>query len=224
MTAQKCATLNIHIPVSADKPIRKVTPHILPCKIHYDGPANVRRYFQVDPYTRDASRPKVSSTTTSVTSLSTESITSIDSLDDEIEVKETLMRRQEDSSSESHSIHQAYFRGRKLVGKKLVLSEGYKGFILPEAPSLSNLPLQTTSSYLYADGDDNDDEEEDELHEQEHKWAPEAEFNELFVWDHDFVPDDTSNPWIAGINEWISFTNRIHGEYEDGNNNSELDR
>ncbi|KAK9366020.1 ribonuclease H2 non-catalytic subunit-domain-containing protein [Lipomyces kononenkoae] len=221
MTTQKGATLNIHIPVSPDKRIRKVTPHILPCKIHYDGPANVRRYFQVHPYQRDASRPQenVSSTTTSMTSISTESTiddASIDLLDQEIEVEENLVRRQENSSAESLSVHEAYFRGRKLVGKRLVLSEGYKGFILPEAQSLSSVPSQAQPSYL------DDEEDEEELHEQEHQWKADGEFSELFVWDHDFAPDDVSNPWIAGINEWISFTSWIHGEHEDSK--GDLDR
>jgi hypothetical protein len=229
MTTQKCATLNLHTPLLGDKPIKRVTPHILPCKVHHDGPANVRRYFQVHPYKSDASRPKVSSATTSLTSIATESftdITSTDSSAEETEVKEYGMSRPEESTPSPHSLHEAYFRGRKLVGQKLVLPEGYKGislfmqlsiyaergvnsdstgFILPIAPSPSDLPPQT-KSYFYSE---DDDEEEDEEHEQEHMWKSEAEFNELFVWNHDVVPDGISNPWIAGINEWISFTNWV---------------
>ncbi|ODQ75190.1 hypothetical protein LIPSTDRAFT_1915 [Lipomyces starkeyi NRRL Y-11557] len=215
MKTQKCATLNLHTPLLVDKPIRRVTPHILPCKIHHDGPANVRRYFQVHPYKSDASRPKVSSATICPTSITTESSTDITSTDlsaEETEVKDYGMSRPKESTPSPHSVHEAYFRGRKLVGQKLVLPEGYKGFILPIAPSPSDI-LPQTKSYFYSE---DDDEEEDEEHEQEHMWKSEAEFNELFVWNHDVVPDGISNPWIAGISEWISFTNWIHCEYEEG--------
>ncbi|KAK9356435.1 ribonuclease H2, subunit C [Lipomyces doorenjongii] len=215
MTTQKCATLNLHTPLLSDKHIRRVTPHILPCKIHHDGPTNVRRYFQVHPYKPDASRPKVSSATTSPTSITTGSftdITSTDSSAEETELKEYGMNGPDESTPSALSLHEAYFRGRKLVGQKLVLPEGYKGLILPIAPSASDIPAQT-KSYFYSE---DDDEEEDEEHEQEHMWKSEAEFKELFVWNHDVVPDGISNPWIAGVNEWISFTNRIHCEYEEG--------
>ncbi|KAK9493074.1 ribonuclease H2, subunit C [Lipomyces doorenjongii] len=215
MTTQKCATLNLHTPLLSDKHIRSVTPHILPCKIHHDGPANVRRYFHVHPYKPDASRPKVSSATTSPTRITTESftdITSTDSSAEETELKEYGMNGPDESTPSAHSLHEAYFRGRKLVGQKLVLPEGYKGLILPIAPSPSDIPAQT-KSYFYSE---DDDEEEDEEQEQEHMWKSEAEFKELFVWNHDVIPDGISNPWIAGVNEWISFTNRIHCEYEEG--------
>ncbi|KAK9374275.1 ribonuclease H2, subunit C [Lipomyces chichibuensis] len=208
MTTEKSATINLHTPLLSDKPIRRVTPHILPCRIHHDGPAKVRRYFQVHPYKSDASRPKVSSAATSPTSITTESvmdITSTDSSAEETEVTECGMSRSEESKSSPHSLHEAYFRGRKLVGQKLVLPEGYKGFLLPIAPSPSGISQQTRS-YFYSE---DDDEEEDEEQEQEHMWKSEAEFKELFVWNHDVVPDGTSNPWIAGINEWISFTNLV---------------
>ncbi|KAK9324873.1 ribonuclease H2, subunit C [Lipomyces orientalis] len=214
MTTHKCATLHLHTPLLTDRPIKNVAPHILPCMIHHDGPANVSRYFHVQRYKHDASQSKeyASLRARDITTTSSISVSSTYSSTKNVEANENGKRPVEKADTEDEdALHEAYFRGRKLVGKKLVLPEGYKGLILPVAPSSKDIPPPTTSAYCNSE---EDDEEEEEEHEQEHRWNSEAEFKELFVWDHDAIPDGVRNPWIAGINEWISFAKWIHCEDE----------
>ena len=36
-----------------------------------------------------------------------------------------------------------------------------------------------------------------------------AQFDEVMVWDHGAMPDDSSDPYLRGIEEWISFAETV---------------
>jgi hypothetical protein len=36
-----------------------------------------------------------------------------------------------------------------------------------------------------------------------------ATFSELVVWGHEMLPEDTSDPFVRGIEEWIGFASKV---------------
>lgn len=36
-----------------------------------------------------------------------------------------------------------------------------------------------------------------------------AEFEEIMVWGHEALPEDTADPYVRGLEEWISFAEQV---------------
>ncbi|KAH8678892.1 ribonuclease H2 non-catalytic subunit-domain-containing protein [Tricladium varicosporioides] len=108
------------------------------------------------------------------------------------------------STSDGKTI--AYFRGRKLHGKQLKVPKGYRGIVLASTDKI--LPKESHSSST---------EHEDAENEVDIKLLEEqAEFDEIMVWGHEMVPDKTTDPYVRGMEEWLTFAEQIHdaGELE----------
>jgi hypothetical protein len=94
----------------------------------------------------------------------------------------------------------SYFRGRKLYGRTVKIPKGYKGVILSSTDE--KLPKDPQSS------------EEEELDENEQIedigiLQEQAEFDEILVWGHETLPDETSDPYVRGVEEWIFFAEQV---------------
>lgn len=87
-----------------------------------------------------------------------------------------------------------YFRGRKLQGREVRLPKGYTGVVL--APKASS-----NDQTMY---DENEDDKIEKTISEEV-----AQFDEVMVWDHGAMPDDSSDPYLRGIEEWISFAETV---------------
>ncbi|KAI9851845.1 MAG: hypothetical protein M1838_002561 [Thelocarpon superellum] len=37
-----------------------------------------------------------------------------------------------------------------------------------------------------------------------------ATFDEIVVWGHEMMPEETSDPYVKGMTEWISFAAQMH--------------
>ncbi|KAH6676597.1 putative ribonuclease H2 subunit C [Halenospora varia] len=99
----------------------------------------------------------------------------------------------------------AYFRGRKLHGKQFKVPRGYRGIVLASTDWI--LPKGSQSSPA--------EEDKDAEHEADVKVLEEqAEFNGIMVWGHEVVPDETADPYVRGMEEWLSFAEQIHDTSE----------
>lgn len=94
----------------------------------------------------------------------------------------------------------AFFRGRKLRGKKIALPEGYEGAVLQktEKKVIAKPILPTSGDEDGADSATAPKEVETLIMDQH------ARFGEIMVWDHEAVPEDT-DVYVKGIEEWIGF-------------------
>jgi len=97
----------------------------------------------------------------------------------------------------------SYFRGRKLHGRTAKIPKGYKGVILSSTDQ--KLPNERQTS----------EAEEDELDEIEQLedigiLEEQAEFDEVMVWGHEVLPDESADPYVRGVEEWIAFAKNIH--------------
>ncbi|KZF23256.1 ribonuclease H1 small subunit [Xylona heveae TC161] len=106
----------------------------------------------------------------------------------------------------------AYFRGRKLVGRALKVPEGYEGIVaaskgerLPHNHGIE--PRRTSVGIMLDEGVDEEGEEDippTKILEQQ------ASFDELIIWGHEAEPDEGSDAYLKGIQEWIQFSEAMH--------------
>jgi ribonuclease H2 subunit C len=94
----------------------------------------------------------------------------------------------------------SYFRGRKLHGKQLKVPKGYRGVVL----SLTDQILPKESPSVMAE-DDQDAEETPEVKVMEEQ----SEFDNIMVWGHEALPEDTTDPYVRGMEEWIAFAREV---------------
>ncbi|KAJ9613462.1 hypothetical protein H2200_003404 [Cladophialophora chaetospira] len=136
----------------------------------------------------------------------------------------------------------SYFRGRKLRGKVLKLPAGYRG-TEPFPVAAQNLyahvslgvvakstdrylqpsKLATGPTYTAVDEDIEIADEEEEPPEPVKILEETSGFEEIIVWGHDIVPTN-DNPFVKGIEEWISFAEAIHGTPNEQSKQIESDR
>ena len=81
------------------------------------------------------------------------------------------------------------------------IPEGYKGVILSSTDQ--KLPKMSKTS-----------EEEEELDENEQSvdigiLEEQAEFDEVMFWGHEALPDETTDTYVRGVEEWIAFAEQV---------------
>ncbi|KKA25246.1 Ribonuclease H2 subunit C, partial [Rasamsonia emersonii CBS 393.64] len=101
----------------------------------------------------------------------------------------------------------AYFRGRKLRGRRVELPEGYEGVVAVPTDRIlpaSNPGVKTDYSQNEQDGAiDGDSEEPVKVLEKQ------ATFNEFVVWGHEVLPA-ADDPFVKGVEEWLKFAEAMH--------------
>lgn len=107
-------------------------------------------------------------------------------------------------STEQDGTTTAFFRGRKLRGKKIPLPEGYEGAVLQKTdkklvakPSIPIPGDEDGADHLRAP------KEIETLMMNRH-----ATFEEIIVWDHEAVPE-SSDVYVKGIEEWVGFAEAV---------------
>lgn len=98
----------------------------------------------------------------------------------------------------------AFFRGRKLRGKKIALPEGYEGAVLQKTDKkvIAKPSIPVPGDEDGADNATAPKEVETLVMDQQ------ARFGEVMVWDHEAVPEDT-DVYVKGIEEWIGFAEAV---------------
>ncbi|KAI0482008.1 ribonuclease H1 small subunit [Xylariaceae sp. FL0804] len=98
----------------------------------------------------------------------------------------------------------AYLRGRQLKGKALKLPAGYYGAVAdksdprPEERSPDDR-FEDAETHLEQDG-------QPEVGSLKAK----AVFDEMVIWGHESTSDATADPYIRGIDEWITLADQMH--------------
>lgn len=70
--------------------------------------------------------------------------------------------------------------------------------------------LSSTDRILPKSTADTTEEDEDVEEEAEVKVMEEqSEFDHIMVWGHESVPEDAADPYVKGIDEWISFSEQV---------------
>lgn len=107
-------------------------------------------------------------------------------------------------STEQDGTTTAFFRGRKLRGKKIALPEGYEGAVLQKTDkkviAKPSIPVPGEEDGA---GDATAPKEVETLIMDQH-----ARFGEIMVWDHEAVPEGT-DVYVKGIEEWIDFAEAV---------------
>jgi ribonuclease H2 subunit C len=105
-------------------------------------------------------------------------------------------------SKEQDGTSTAFFRGRKLRGKKLALPEAYQGVVLQKTDKKvivkPGMPVPGGEAE-----NANAPKEVDTMAMEQH-----ATFTHVMVWDHEAVPagDDV---YVKGMEEWIDFAEAV---------------
>lgn len=97
----------------------------------------------------------------------------------------------------------AYFRGRKLHGKTLKLPEGYCGSVVEKGQPKPQERSQDEIAEDLEIQEDNDHQiEVGAMHGK-------STFDEVVVWGHESIADSGADPYVRGIDEWISFAEQV---------------
>ncbi|KAF3901511.1 hypothetical protein ABW20_dc0108153 [Dactylellina cionopaga] len=102
--------------------------------------------------------------------------------------------------------HTSYFRGRKLIGTKLVVPDGYEGRVLDGPPSNPPLTSGQQKETLYQD--DEQDDDDDEIKEAA-QWTTASSFSEIMVWGHEIAVNETQDGVVKGIEEWMGMSSIV---------------
>ncbi|KAH8792833.1 ribonuclease H2, subunit C [Hyaloscypha sp. PMI_1271] len=95
----------------------------------------------------------------------------------------------------------AYFRGRKLHGKQVMVPKGYRGAVVSTTDRI--LPKSTPPV-----GDDEVEEVEEEVDVK--IMEEQSDFDHIMLWGHEALPDEVTDPYVRGIEEWIALAGQIH--------------
>ncbi|KAL4806426.1 ribonuclease H2 non-catalytic subunit-domain-containing protein [Aspergillus unguis] len=102
----------------------------------------------------------------------------------------------------------AYFRGRKLRGRRVQIPEGYEGVVAAH----SDREMQTTTERETV-GEESEQEEPVKVLEKQ------ADFKDYVVWSHETVPA-ADDPFVKGVEEWVKFAEAMHTEQGEGQKSS----
>lgn len=94
----------------------------------------------------------------------------------------------------------AYFRGRKLHGKQMKVPKGYRGVVISSTDRI----LPKTAPAI-EDDDVVEIEEEADVKIMEEQ----SEFDHIMLWGHEALPDEIADPYVRGIEEWISLAEQV---------------
>ncbi|KAJ5138950.1 Ribonuclease H2 subunit C [Penicillium bovifimosum] len=92
----------------------------------------------------------------------------------------------------------AYFRGRKLRGRRVALPDGYRGVVA--TPTDRVLPSQQA---------DRDAVEDAEPEEPVKVLETHGTFDEIVVWGHEALPA-ADDMFVKGVEEWLQFADAMH--------------
>ncbi|KFY28705.1 hypothetical protein V491_00334 [Pseudogymnoascus sp. VKM F-3775] len=97
----------------------------------------------------------------------------------------------------------SYFRGRQLHGRTVKIPPQYKGVVL-STTEMPQVPQALSGSQSYP-GDIQEEEEAREGLMEEL-----ADFDQFVIWGHVALPDETTDPYLRAIEEYIAFAEVVH--------------
>ncbi|KAL4754465.1 hypothetical protein BDW72DRAFT_166226 [Aspergillus terricola var. indicus] len=102
------------------------------------------------------------------------------------------------TDEDDKGLQTAYFRGRRLRGRRVQLPEGYEGVVVTHTER--EMPTATDHVTVSSEGEHN---KPVKLLEKQ------ATFGEYVVWGHEVIPaaDDS---FVKGVEEWVQFAEVMH--------------
>ncbi|KAL4998160.1 ribonuclease H2 non-catalytic subunit-domain-containing protein [Aspergillus recurvatus] len=100
-------------------------------------------------------------------------------------------------TTDEKDVQTAYFRGRRLRGRRVQIPEGYKGVVV--AYTDREMPTATDREIV----------SESERNEPVKVLEKQATFGDYVVWGHEVIPaaDDS---FVKGVEEWVKFAEVMH--------------
>ncbi|KAI9789987.1 MAG: 3'-5' exonuclease [Peltula sp. TS41687] len=103
----------------------------------------------------------------------------------------------------------AYFRGRRLRGRRVRLPHSHRGAVLVKAARDTTTQCDIVNSEpMNPEGDEEVGENVAEVFDEL------ASFDELISWGHELLPSEKSDPFVKGLEEWAGFAERMHSFHE----------
>ncbi|KAG5368001.1 hypothetical protein CJU90_0187 [Yarrowia sp. C11] len=191
--------------------------HVLPCHIHYTGPANVAEYFTIEGVDKadqqvEVTKDEKADENPEVAKTAEENEAAKEQgLEDEKEFGLNDGAKTEtkgESKGDSSTPLSTHFRGRKLHGVEQKLPDNYRGYRFTEGTNFfenSNTVSQLADITQDFDEDgferNADDYRNNEPIEMR-SWNAEGSFDHLVIWGHERVPDLESDQWACGVRDW----------------------
>ncbi|KAG5355803.1 hypothetical protein CJU89_5515 [Yarrowia sp. B02] len=189
--------------------------HVLPCHIHYTGPANVAEYFTIEGGDKEeqveVTKDEKADENPDVAKKAEENAAAEEQGEaDEKEFglgdgKDESKKTSEPGSSTPLSTH---FRGRKLQGVEQKLPENYKGYRFTEGTNFfeNSNPVSQLGDITQDFDQDGFERNPDDYRNNEpiemRSWNAEGSFDHLVIWGHERVPDLESDQWACGVRDW----------------------
>ncbi|KAF2672008.1 ribonuclease H1 small subunit [Microthyrium microscopicum] len=95
-----------------------------------------------------------------------------------------------------------HYRGRKMFGKAVNLPESYEGKLL----KITNEKVEERQDPMDVDEDGSEADDT----EQTFAAVEVSQFDKMMVWSHGTVPESSEDPYVKGVEEWISMAEAIH--------------
>ncbi|KAL9125082.1 MAG: hypothetical protein Q9217_005665, partial [Psora testacea] len=101
---------------------------------------------------------------------------------------------------------EAYFRGRKLLGKEIKVPEGYQGIVVKEGSKQHDTTQEQMKDALDSNhGEEGDAQDTRSLEEV-------GSFDEVILWGHEsFVEGDDA--FVKGLGEWVGFAEAVRSVF-----------
>ncbi len=79
--------------------------------------------------------------------------------------------------------------------------DGYRGVVISQTERI--LPKKSPTEGAVEDVEEGEEEPEVKVMEEQ------SEFDDIMVWGHEALPDETADPYVRGVDEWIAFAEQV---------------
>lgn len=116
-------------------------------------------------------------------------------------------------SDSANETWEAYFRGRRLIGKAIDVPRAYRAVVYDTSkpPAVRVVIDQARAPPSHNKQGGQDELDEDEV-EEVTEWTEKTRFNRLLVFGNGGPVDEERDATVKGIREWIDLANVIHGQ------------
>ncbi|KXS10098.1 hypothetical protein M427DRAFT_140048 [Gonapodya prolifera JEL478] len=201
---------SVHIPPASLARAPPTTIHLLPCRINYDGPTEVKRFLVVERVDGDEGEKVEERKLAIEGGKDGASAASGEGAQEGSPAGKDGGSAKQDGKDSHEGTLETVFRGRLLKGRKVKVPVGYKGFVLYDSPAR---PTQPSPSRRRARDDSQMDETDDTAPAKQHLAL--RTFDGIVVWGHDEAPGMLTDPY-ARVGDWCELARKLHEHVDPG--------
>ncbi|KAH9881813.1 hypothetical protein J1614_000984 [Plenodomus biglobosus] len=127
-------------------------------------------------------------------------------------------------SNPSNSTQHVHFRGRHLHGTPVALPEGYTGAVLHVTDKQLPLAQRQAHDQRHLRESSSEDAEVEDLGVEVSIAEQVGQFDEVVVWGHGGLVDESRDLYVRGLREWVGFAESMHYEEEEQRTEGEKKR